>query len=237
MTERSPNPYSDAMIAALCDDLGISLDLAPKLRQGLRTAAHQWQRHVSDPVESVTPKNLTNSLLDLSAALDVAKGALEGVTDAQWEMIRHGSAVSNFDPYISEIGQRADAHDPAEEIRTVSLNHTDFALPDIIAALDVLASAAQLATGPIGKLKRGPQPNFPLKAWTRSMLFLCKATLGAPFTRDETQGQPVSRATIFCVKAFEVLSPETPKTLILSAMKGAIAEQAKTSEELNAKSD
>jgi hypothetical protein len=49
-----------------------------------------------------------------------------------------------------------------------------------------------------------------------------------PFTCDETQGMPVSPAACFCVNAFAVLSPQTPATRVLSAMKGAIHTQAET---------
>jgi hypothetical protein len=216
------------MIASLCDDLRISQELAPKLRHGLCSAADKWQRHMNDPTEGISPKDLTEGLIALSVALERAKSALGGITAAEWEMMRDGSALSNSDHYVSRICQRADAYDPVEEIRTISLDHTDVLVPDMIDALDALSNAAHMGTAPIGKIKRGPQPSFPLNSWTHSMFGLCSGTLRVPFTCDETQGMPVSPAACFCVNAFAVLSPQTPATRVLSAMKGAIHTQAET---------
>lgn len=241
MNDLTPAPYTDAQIAALCDDLRIGRDNAPVIRKGLHVAAHHWHQNTNSPSERTTPKKLDAGLAALAVAFDEARSALGSLTDAQWEMMRHGSAMFNSDPYISRIGQRADADDPLVRGKSVELvgrgKETVLTLPDISEALDVLANAASLGAVPLDPSKRGPRPNFPLEAWTHAMLVLCNSTLRVPFTCDEKRGEPISAAACFCVNAFAVLSPTTQPTLILSAMKRAIAEQAKTSKELSAKRD
>jgi hypothetical protein len=66
--------------------------------------------------------------------------------------------------------------------------------------------------------------DYPLDLWVSNVSMAWINILGKRYTRDCTNnGQPISPAAIFTVFAFSKLSPETPSTTVLNAMKRNIA--------------
>jgi len=237
MDELPPSPYSDADIAALCSDLRLdAISSSKDLAHGLRVAAHLWERHHNAPTEIIRPKALRDDLIALVDTLDAATAVLQDLTDAQWDLMRRGCALFNSDPYKSRIEQRADTNDTHAITKAVTLvtpdQETQLTVQSINQALNVLSEAALYGASVITDAnKRGPQEDFPLKAWMREIHYLCSAKLRIPFTCDESRGTPISAAACFCVRAYKVLSPETESKRFLTAMKKDISLQAKSSRE------
>lgn len=67
--------------------------------------------------------------------------------------------------------------------------------------------------------------DYPLDIWIANIRRIWTDLSGRPYSRDATSdGQPVSPAAEFTVFAYSKLSPDTPPTKVLNAMKRNIAE-------------
>jgi hypothetical protein len=76
---------------------------------------------------------------------------------------------------------------------------------------------------------RGPKEDDDLKFWLGHIRNLWVDFLNRRFTRDVTnEGQPISEAARFCVRACQLVDPKTPPSRILNEMKKIITEDRKT---------
>lgn len=226
-----PSPYTPEKIALLCDDLRVDRVRSKIVEKGLSEATFAWRRRKETAPELASVPQMQKHLSVFSKKIAAAKLAINDLDDTAWHLMRDIDDMVNSDPNKSRIDHVVD--DPRDlyspEVRGLQLfdgkQHNPVKMSDVIVVLDTLAEAAHTAAF-FEKVKRGPQPYFPLREWIKNIHYMCERDLKIPFTRDvSADGTPISPAACFCVNAYSVLSDKTPPSRVLHQMKLHIQQQ------------
>ncbi len=222
--------YSFEDAAVLCRTLNIHLDLAGFLHGQLDLMASHWWSVVSNPVNQVLAGELRNELEQLEKAARKLLKAMAETQNGTWNAIHNASDVLRADRQESSGEDGADAKRDDNGAAHVG---APYGVTQFEAELKGIADASNVARQLQNSASAGRPSDIALEGWMRDAYALVHSKLGEPFVRHvHDDGEPSSFAAAFCVDAYHHLSPQTPTSLILNAMKKEISEIQKPVEEM-----
>lgn len=227
------SPYTAEQIEEFRLWLGLKSSHAIVLHNGLHNAALSWRLITSFPSSSTTVTDVSSELKRLASAAGPLAATLAETGVATWHAMRDLSDIHNSDLYksgivgIADQSETTEAFQPAIYLQDI-YGQTTVSIDDLRRCLAALAAMAGSTRHTLPPATRGPQVDRPLLQWIYKVRQIFNHELKIPFTRDECAGVPISPAARVCVAAFSVLSPETPASRVLRAMKYEIAEHRKS---------
>lgn len=227
--------YSAADLAKLTKDFDIGPDHQDDLARFLEDAAAIYRWHQISPEAAIRPAMVKSSLKKVAKLSAQLTEALNGLPPRAEVTLAIEYAKSEDAALMASMGNQSKPKgaalyvpepDGSETLVTLEMNE----VLDVIGHLGRMA--AQAADLPPGRI--GTKRNDGLRMWVLNMERFWTKTLGRSFSRDATSaGEPVSAAARFCVAAFKPVSPDTPPSRVLNAMKISIRDsQGKSQEEL-----
>ena len=221
--------YTADHIAVLATILGIGPAQHSQLATVLSHAVQTWERANDEPMVKVPAKGRSAELRKFAKIARDMQSALNDLSDAAWLSMHDGSDSHNDDHYESGIGTVAGNMDYGEAfhepvVRLIDYPYLHHAIKgcELAQMMGLLSTTADAAASNLPDLRSGPLSDRPLAAWMQSIAFMVE-DFGVPFKRDvAVDGSPVTAAARFCVAAYAVVSPITPSSRVLTAMKREI---------------
>lgn len=214
--------YSDRDIQQLCGIAGAPLEAGPNLKTALEDVAANYRRMSGD--RELRPTN-KQSNRELSSIAKRAAQLAQKIADMSHE------ASAAFEKQITEdetkvlLGQSLG---PSllllDEFRKTETYALALEPRDIINILRGIENAALRGTERSSPRKSGRPFDMALHVWMNNIFAIWDDLSSLPFSRSVTdQNDPVSPAARFCALAFERLSPQTPASRVMLAMKDSIS--------------
>lgn len=227
--------YSIGNVVPLCDDLRVDHEFAADLTSQLNSAANTWLSMNADPLTAQSDGDTRKELLRIARALLKAKAELASISDTAWTVMHEASNILNSDHHTSGIENVAgpEWHIDEELRRSVriidNIETSSVSMNNLTESLSILTELADVGAEAVLQPSSGPNVDRALARWVYTMRQLVERTLHVPFTRDVALGnEPISPAACFCVNAFAIISPETPRSRVLNALKYEITEHNKS---------
>ncbi|PCJ91183.1 MAG: hypothetical protein COA50_16780 [Flavobacteriaceae bacterium] len=227
--DKSPRRFfTDEFLNALNQRYKVNSSIQNALRQRLENSAREWYyfRNVEDV--GATPREVRHSLNKIARLANELSAHLTNAPSVVWSALVETNDTVNQNRY--DLGVHHDTHHYPElgligspAITVVGDNKHDpfvtISVSDLTEAMSELASTADIAAQIIPKVTQGPPPDKPLQKWIADLSNIWRVTLDRPFTIEEHKGEPISNAACFFVEIYEYLSPETPKSRVLTEMR------------------
>ena len=219
-------PYTEEKVASLCRTLRVSQEYAAAVKKNLNHGAERWHYVTHSPAYFGKPKEIRDELYRLAKSVSAAKSAISSVTDAAWNAMQYASDCVNFDHYESKIDTVADngLFETADNYRTIYIvdqphDIASISLSQFKEALRLISELAHIGAQVVPDLRRGPPRDYALEEWMRLAYYAVSATPAHFRIVTSTDGSPTSPAACFCVEAYALLSPATPRSRVLHEMK------------------
>ena len=216
--------FTESQIEKWLKDFKIAPENSQVFSVGLEIMAENW----TNECKAENPKTSTNSrkveLDRLRRHAAALKATLKNLSPSAWSDLEHTSDVMETSDRVEGIvldwDDGTDARVPRFNLGPTS---DSFGLDTLLATLGMIQSAASFPELTFDHIKTGAQPDRFLQIGMRHLHEFWEKTVGCEFTRDATSdGQPISEAARFCVQVCGEMSPNTPKSRVLNAMKKQI---------------
>jgi hypothetical protein len=222
-TLKTAPEYPLELVAELCDILQIDLAGAASVQSELNSMARTWWTFSHGANKHVPRVQQNEELKQLSDAAKQMAEAVANMSDAAWASLEDTSHPLGLDQLAVEIRDDEGRAVDWELIPIFSLPKESF--EQNLRAIHKVASAIPV----IEPTRRGTRPDAALKRWMEDARRFVTAASQQGFKRDVADdGEPITPAARFCVKAFAHISPDTESAKVLTAMKNNITEHNKT---------
>ncbi|MEQ3748564.1 MAG: hypothetical protein ABNH26_04215 [Celeribacter sp.] len=231
LPEHQRDTYSDNDIQQLCEIAGAPSEVGPKLKTALEDVAANYRRMSDSKELRATNKAKSRELSSIAKRAAQLARQIEGMSH---------EAHTAFERQITEdetkvlLGQSTGpslvlSDDVSGgETRALALEPRN-----IVNILRGIENTAARGTERSSQRKSGRPFDMALNVWMSSISSIWDDFSTLPFSRYVTdQSDPVSPAARFCALAFKRLSPQTPTSRVMLAMKERVtsrrAKQSKT---------
>jgi hypothetical protein len=222
--------YSVDDVTKLCKKLNFDEDQLALVRSELNSMASKWWSVVSLPANQVLAGELRVELERLERASRKLLKTMAETQNGTWDAIHDASYVLRADR--QESGGEDVANHKRDDYEAAHVD-APYDVTQFVAELKGIADASNVARQLQDPASAGRPRDIALDGWMQSAYALFRCKLGELFVRHvHEDGKPASHAAAFCVEAYHHLSPMTPTSLILNAMKYEISEMQKPLEEM-----
>lgn len=221
--------YTDAILDEIVQNYQVTKDQRKIFHRDLIAAEWTWRKIENYPTRATPDKEIRRELETISDAADAFQTALSSLSLASWlimERTSQGLADSKYSPIIDYADNPTglpsitvfDDNEVFERPKRTSINMRGL---EVVVSQIYEISDCSIEYAYLNKPGRKPDPA--LETWMLCMRSLW-VRLGREFKRDVSEtGQANSEAARFCVDAYNILSPDTPSTKVLNAMKKTIS--------------